>query len=145
MNSKRPDEEDPPPKPCAWCGMAISDGTEINGMAPDSSVTHADNPACDGKRFLTACSREHLVALQEHYRHRPFVEEELWAGKIARALDSPHVLTAEDLEKVTGLSRQQIQRSVAWLEAQIYAFPDPSGTGLFKGRGAEGADWPGPG
>ncbi|GAA2355087.1 hypothetical protein [Nonomuraea africana] len=116
MESEKPDV----PQLCGWCGMAIQDGTEVHGVVPDSSVTHASDPACDGQRFLTTCSREHLAALQEHYRRRPFIEEELWAGKIARALDRSEALTAEQLEEVTGLRREQIERCVAWLEAQVY-------------------------
>ncbi|GAA2698800.1 hypothetical protein [Nonomuraea recticatena] len=116
MDSEKPEG----PQLCGWCGMAIHDGMEVHGMARDSSVTHASDPARDGQRFLTSCSREHLAALQEHYRHRPFVDEELWAGKMARALDRSEALTVEQLEEVTGLSREQIERCVAWLEAQVY-------------------------
>ncbi|MEU7895683.1 hypothetical protein AB0B45_22865 [Nonomuraea sp. NPDC049152] len=106
---------------CDWCGTVISDGTEIHGLAPDSSMIHASIPGFDGRRFLTACNHEHLVALYEHYRRRPFVDEELWAGKIARALNgTAEELTIEDLTDATGLSREQVERCMAWLEAQLH-------------------------
>ncbi|MGI5292780.1 hypothetical protein ACQEVF_57045 [Nonomuraea polychroma] len=95
----------------------ITDGTEIYGLAPDSSMVHAGNPAYDGQRFLTACSREHLAALREQYQSRPFIEEELWAGKIGRALEFlPHRPSIQELAQATGLNVQQIGRALAWLE-----------------------------
>ncbi|MCW2874706.1 MAG: hypothetical protein JWL99_6026 [Streptomyces oryziradicis] len=68
--------------------MAISDGSELYAFAPDSSLTHPFDPKFDGKLRLTACSAEHMTQLQEDYKHRPFIEEEQWAGKMGRVFDS---------------------------------------------------------
>ncbi|WP_214317803.1 hypothetical protein [Nonomuraea sediminis] len=74
-----------------------------------------------GDRLPNACSKEHLAALYDHYRRRPFVQEELWAGRIARALENTTgELTAKDLTDATGLNLEQIERCRAWLEAQLY-------------------------
>ncbi|WP_431903318.1 hypothetical protein [Nonomuraea sp. bgisy101] len=121
MKRDKPGKEDVSPALCDWCGAVISAGAELYSMALDSSVIHASNPRFDGRRFLTACTHEHLAALDEHYRRRPFVDEELWAGKIARVMDSTtEPLTLADLVDATGLSREQVERSMAWLEAQIH-------------------------
>ncbi|MFF7656772.1 hypothetical protein ACFZCY_44460 [Streptomyces sp. NPDC007983] len=91
----------------------ISDQSEIYAVVRDSSVIHSHNPRLDGKRWLTAGSREHMAELVEQYEQRPFVDAELWAGKIGRAIEdhggkiSPEVL-AED----TGLAQDQIELGV---------------------------------
>lgn len=120
MESEKSGEGGLLPELCDWCGAIVTDGTETYGMVPDSSVVHVSNPMCDGQRLLTACGREHLVALQEQYRRRPFVEEELWAGKIYRAVEhDPEGLSAESLTDATGLSLEQIERCMAWLKVQV--------------------------
>ncbi|NUK86153.1 hypothetical protein [Streptomyces lunaelactis] len=44
------------------------------------------------------CSREHLAELVEQHKRRPFVDAELWAGKIARVKDQhPDGRSAEAL------------------------------------------------
>ncbi|MFD1934897.1 hypothetical protein ACFSKW_25825 [Nonomuraea mangrovi] len=109
---------------CDWCGKLISDGSELYGVAQDSSMINADDPRFDGQRFLTACTYEHLIALREHYRRRPFVDEELWAGKITRALDdASEEYNLDDLTAATGLNPEQVERCIAWLEAQLHRLP----------------------
>ncbi len=81
----------------------------------DSSAIHIDTPAFDGRRFVTACSSGHLLELQEQYRQRPFVDEELWVGKLARAMDGcPDGLNPRTLAEATGLTAQQVEAAITW-------------------------------
>lgn len=105
------------PELCDACGMVITDDSALYGLAPDSSRTHPVDPTLDGQRILTACSPEHLADLQREYAARPFIDEELWAGKITRALgEGP--LKPFALAKATGLTLGQIHRAVAWRNKQ---------------------------
>jgi hypothetical protein len=100
---------------CDFCGATISHGSELYALVPDSSAINARDPELDGKRFLTACSRDHLAELQEKYLRKPYVIEELWTGKISRAIqDHPFGLSLKQLAEVTGLSVPQIERAEAW-------------------------------
>ncbi|MFI0742454.1 hypothetical protein ACH4PU_30910 [Streptomyces sp. NPDC021100] len=100
---------------CDLCGAVITDDSELYALVPDSSVIHSEDAKFDGKRFLTACSREHLAELVEQYKQRPFVEEELWAGKIGRAIEQHGGrVSAEELMAETGLDQSQIDRAVQW-------------------------------
>jgi hypothetical protein len=66
--------------------------------------------------------------LRERYRLRPFVEDELWAGKIRRARRRhPAGLTGEEMAGATGLDARQILRALAWQAARSGADVDPSG------------------
>lgn len=104
---------------CGWCGVAIADGPVLT-LEP--ATIHLGGPAA----ALTACTDDHLAALRDHYRRRPFVHEELWAGKIARAeANADGVLTSEDLTEATGLDPEQIERCRAWIETQQYRFGGP--------------------
>ncbi|WP_043267532.1 hypothetical protein [Streptomyces sp. CT34] len=47
--------------------------------------------------------------LQQDYRNRPFVNEELWAGKLARALRAQ-----PSLAEATGLNYIRIEQSPSW-------------------------------
>ncbi|WP_277436209.1 hypothetical protein [Streptomyces sp. SPB162] len=99
---------------CDWCGRLWYDGGVL-AIVRDSSAVHATDPAKDGMRLLVACGGEHLGALLERYRQRPFVEEELWSWQIVRALSAaPHDMTVEELSPVTGLTTPQIHRALAW-------------------------------
>ncbi|MFF6984507.1 hypothetical protein ACFZAV_44245 [Streptomyces sp. NPDC008343] len=81
---------------------------------PDSSSITVD-PEFDGKRLIVGCSRQHLAELDEQYKHRPFVDAELWQGKIARAMQRhPDGVSPEGLAEETGLSLQQIEAGVTW-------------------------------
>ncbi|WP_411138521.1 hypothetical protein [Streptomyces sp. C10] len=93
--------------------MAIP-AIQLCGLVPDSSFLHPYDPDLDGLRRLVACGPEHLGELQQQYRERPFVREELWAGKIARALRNQPDLDEEELADVTGLHFIQIERSLTW-------------------------------
>jgi hypothetical protein len=66
----------------------------------------------DGKRMVVACSPEQLDQLIEKCGRRPFVEAELWAGKMARAMFWHSGEDGEDeLGAETGLTPEQIRRS----------------------------------
>ena len=120
-NSGKPDNGDGdevPPELCDLCGTVVSDETELYGLVPDSSAVHAHEAKFDGKRMIVACSPEHLAELREQYRRRPFVDEELWAGKIVRAVRAHPGISAEELTEETGLAPDRIERAVAWQNAQ---------------------------
>ncbi|MEV6329254.1 hypothetical protein [Streptomyces sp. NPDC051909] len=64
---------------------------------------------------MVACGVEHLAELQQLYRERPFVNEELWTAKIDRAIrQNPYGLNNEALAKETGLNLIQIEAAAAW-------------------------------
>ncbi|MCZ4117935.1 hypothetical protein [Streptomyces sp. H39-S7] len=99
---------------CDLCARRLTDGCRL-GVVADSSAIHAGSPARDGRRLVVACSLEHLAALQQEYRARPYVPEELWAGQIDRALAlDPPPPTREALAAATDLTHLQIQRALAW-------------------------------
>lgn len=99
---------------CDLCARRLTEGCQL-GVVPDSSAIHARSPARDGRRLVVACSPEHLAILQQEYRSRPYVPEELWAGQIDRALElRPRPLTRDALSAATGLSPLEIQRALAW-------------------------------
>ncbi|SHL56983.1 hypothetical protein MOV08_20610 [Streptomyces yunnanensis] len=100
---------------CDLCGTVISDGTEWYAVVPDSSSIHAVDAKFDGKRVVVGCTKEHLAELVEQYEHRPFVQSELWAGKIARAVEKHRGrISKEVLAGETGLTPEQIAEGVAW-------------------------------
>ncbi|MCX5446433.1 hypothetical protein [Streptomyces nigrescens] len=87
---------------------------QVSSLVRDSSFLHPYDPDLDGLRRLGACGPAHLRELQQLYRQRPFVKEELWAGKIARALRTQPDLNEGELADVTGLNYIQIERSLTW-------------------------------
>ncbi|WP_069813183.1 hypothetical protein [Streptomyces sp. TP-A0874] len=100
---------------CDLCAAVSRDDEAVRTYVPDSSYTHPVNDWFDGLRLLTACGKTHLAELRKHYRSRPFVEEELWAAKITRALTSgPPVLTLVELGCRTGLHEPDLRRAIAW-------------------------------
>jgi hypothetical protein len=100
---------------CDLCGQVFPEQEAVICHVPDSSAAGPDNDWFDGLRRLTACSEAHLEAVRQRYLKRPYVEEELWAAKIERALTSgPPVLTLEQLACRTGLHAPQIRRAVTW-------------------------------
>jgi hypothetical protein len=102
------------PELCDLCGALTWDSARWSAVVPDSSSITVD-PEFDGKRLIVGCSRQHLAALAEQYKNRPFVDAELWQGKIARAMQQhPHGVSPEDLAEETGLSLQQIEAGVTW-------------------------------
>ncbi|MFE2157995.1 hypothetical protein ACFW9M_09280 [Streptomyces lydicus] len=106
---------EPDPGPCDLCGGPIPPSLQIFSLVPDSSVIHPEDPDQDGQRLLAACSPEHLSDLQQRYRRRPYANEELWSGKIARALRAhPEGLDDEHLVQATGLNFIQIEHALSW-------------------------------
>ncbi|MGV9253847.1 hypothetical protein [Streptomyces sp. NPDC003697] len=100
---------------CDLCGATFPADGAVTSRVPDSSAVHPTDERSDGIRLLTACGDAHLAVLREVYGRRPFVQEELWAGKITRALTSgPSALTVEQLACRTGLHEPQLRRAVAW-------------------------------
>ncbi|MDV5145419.1 hypothetical protein R1T08_14660 [Streptomyces sp. SBC-4] len=100
---------------CDLCGSSIPVGSEIHSLVADSSAVHGHDPSLDGRRILTACSLKHLADLQHNYRQRPFINAELWATKIALALQQhPDGLSTQRLVAETGLNTLQIEHAIAW-------------------------------
>ncbi|AWN30571.1 hypothetical protein YWIDRAFT_05155 [Streptomyces sp. SceaMP-e96] len=99
---------------CDLCGLPIPASTQLYSLVPDSSFLHPYDSDRDGLRRLAACGSEHLSELQQQYRTRPFVKEELWAGKVARALRTQPDLDEDELADVTGLNYIQIEHSLTW-------------------------------
>ncbi|MCZ4101433.1 MULTISPECIES: hypothetical protein [unclassified Streptomyces] len=132
------DEPAPFPDICDLCGQRIGAQGRLD-LVPDSSAVHARDPGKDGKRLIVVCSPEHLTALRDEYRRRPFVAEELWAGKISRALQGrPEDLIGPDtLSAATGLSAEEIDRAVIWKMERIRRWYEQ------HGDGAEGDPEPG--
>ncbi|MGW2919319.1 hypothetical protein ACWDBF_15840 [Streptomyces angustmyceticus] len=99
---------------CDLCGALTSPASQVFTLVPDSSAIHPYDPQQDGLRRLAACGPDHLGELQRQYRQRPYVREELWAGKVARALRSQPELDEDELAEVTGLNFIQIERTLTW-------------------------------
>jgi len=104
------------PELCDFCGTVITDQTELHTLVPDSSAVHASAPNFDGQRLLTSCTDDHMQRLVERYGARPFVDEELWAGKILRAVAGNPGKYIDDpfLAKETGLTVAQIHAAITW-------------------------------
>ncbi len=111
---------------CDLCGVTLPADEAVCAYVPDSSAVQPGREWFDGLRLLTACGEEHLAVLREKYRLRPFVQEELWAAKIDRALsaDTP-VLTMSQLGCRTGLHEPEIRRAIAWHNAHLPRGPRP--------------------
>ncbi|MEU6184189.1 hypothetical protein [Streptomyces coeruleorubidus] len=129
MDGDRPagwpvEDEAAEPELCDWCGAVIEDGSELYAIVWDSSVVHAHDPRYDGARMVVGCAREHLQLVQEQYRQRPFVDAELWAGKIERVLDKhPEGISQEELCRLTGLNPAQIELGVLWQDVHFLLSP----------------------
>ncbi|MDF9814577.1 hypothetical protein [Streptomyces sp. SPB162] len=109
---------------CDLCARRLTDGCRL-GLVQDSSAIHTRTPARDGRRLVVACSPEHLAVLQQEYRARPYVPEELWAGQIDRAQAlQPPPPTREALAAATGLSPLEIQRALAWKKHRNWQLRD---------------------
>ncbi|MFD3533048.1 hypothetical protein [Streptomyces sp. NPDC058664] len=99
---------------CDLCGTFSTPGSEIHALVADSSAVYGQDPLLDGRRILTACSLKHLAELRHHHRQRPFVDVELWAGKVALALKRhPEGLSTQQLAK-TGLAASQVEHGITW-------------------------------
>jgi hypothetical protein len=102
-----PEEQADFPETCEWCNVLVTDGSELYGLVPDSSVIHASDPSMDGSRLITACSDEHLVALRVRYAARPFVNEEQWArsGLVGSSTSFPYASACSSVKNSTGTRR----------------------------------------
>lgn len=104
-----------PTELCDLCARVFPEGDSVRGYVPDSSAAHVTDEWCDGLRLITACSDDHFDVVKEGYAHRPFVQEELWAAKMTRALATgPPALSMDQLGCRTGLQDAQIRRAMAW-------------------------------
>jgi hypothetical protein len=104
---------------CDHCGRIIAGPDVLSALVPDSSALHPTASELDGKRVLLACSVDHLALLVEHYRHRPFVPEEQWAGKVCRALaDYEGPVPLSVVARLSGLSERQAEQGVEWHNAR---------------------------
>lgn len=104
---------------CDHCGQAVPESDLLSALVPDSSALHPTDPNLDGKRVIIACSVDHLAELVAYYRHRVFVPEEQWAGKVCRALadyDGPVPLST--VAQLSGLSVRQAEQGVEWHNAR---------------------------
>lgn len=100
---------------CDLCDAPATDDRGLRTHVKDSSYLDPVDPRLDGDRPLTACSAEHLTELIKKVGARPFVDEELWAGKMARALDThPRGLSLYALAMETGLTQDQIAQAALW-------------------------------
>lgn len=103
------------PELCDLCGATVADDSEWYASVRDSSVVHAFDPKGDGRRLLVGCTSEHLKQLIEQYKRRPFIDAELWAGQIGRAIGHhPQGISADELAEETGLNPAQIELGVLW-------------------------------
>ncbi|MFG3408958.1 hypothetical protein [Streptomyces sp. NPDC048142] len=137
-DSSKPDddaEDEALPELCDLCGAVVSGSTEWYALVPDSSSIHAVDARFDGKRLVVGCVKEHLAELIKQYKRRPFVDAELWAGKIARALQKYEGrISEEDLAAETGLAPNQIEAAATWQNIEVLRWreqfgkdgPDPS-------------------
>ncbi|MGV9846600.1 hypothetical protein ACWDUB_31520 [Streptomyces fungicidicus] len=100
---------------CDLCARTFPADEAVTGHVADSSSVHPTRDRYDGLRRVTACCEAHLGVIREAYGRRPFVQEELWAGKIARVMASgPPVVGMERLARRTGLHEADIRRAIAW-------------------------------
>ncbi|MFD7169020.1 hypothetical protein [Streptomyces violascens] len=121
-------EDEAQPELCDLCGTVVSDSTEWYALVPDSSSIHAVDARFDGKRMVVGCTKEHLAELVEQYKHRLFIEPQLWAGKIARALQKHGGrINEEDLAEETGLAPDQIEAGVTWQSLEYPRWRQQSG------------------
>ncbi|MFI2645414.1 hypothetical protein [Streptomyces sp. NPDC018610] len=104
---------------CDLCAATFPADRAVRGYVADSSAVHPTDDWLDGLRPVTACTDAHFAVIRDRYRHRPFVQEELWAAKIERALTGgTPVLTMVQLGCRTGLHEPEIRRAIAWHNAQ---------------------------
>lgn len=105
---------------CEQCGTGLSGWLPVVAVMPDSSAVDPLHPERDGWRLLAACSEACLEALEERFRRRPFVAEELWAGKLMRVLRAhPQGALPLQLLHESGLAPTQMRAGFAWLDEQL--------------------------
>ncbi|WP_460066649.1 hypothetical protein [Streptomyces sp. YKOK-I1] len=85
-------------------------------VLPDSSAVDPFHPEEDGQRVGMTCSQECRRALVKRFIQRPFIREELWAGKLERALSAhPGGMKPPELLAETGLTEAQMSSGFQWL------------------------------
>ncbi|MGW8064071.1 hypothetical protein ACVV2G_17805 [Streptomyces ziwulingensis] len=100
---------------CDLCARVFPENESVSGYVPDSSAAHAADACLDGLRRIIACCDDHFDVIKDGYAHRPFVTEELWAAKLARALTTgAPALSMDQLGCRTGLEEPQIRAAIAW-------------------------------
>ena len=100
---------------CDLCARIFPEDEAVRGYVPDSSAAHATKEWFDGLRLITTCCDDHFDVIKDGYAHRPFVDEELWAAKLTRALTTgPTALSMDQLGCRTGLQEPQIRAAIAW-------------------------------
>ncbi|MBZ6231736.1 hypothetical protein [Streptomyces olivaceus] len=104
-----------PTELCDLCARVFPEDESVSGYVPDSSAVHSTNERFDGLRLVTTCSDDHFDVIKKGYGDRPFVDEELWAAKLTRALTAgPPALSLDQLGSRTGLREPQIRAAIAW-------------------------------
>jgi hypothetical protein len=68
----------------------------------------------DGRRLVAACGAEHVASLRP--TTRPWVDVELWAGRLARAErgGDGRPQSPQELAHRAGITIEQLQRAPAW-------------------------------
>ncbi|TYR63188.1 hypothetical protein [Streptomyces parvus] len=103
-------------KRCDLCGVLLPGESVPSAVVRDSSSLAAHDPGQDGVRRVSACSPEHLAVLVERYQRRPFVDAELWAGKIARSQEQhPGKNGVQALCEDTGLTPAHVEKGLQWI------------------------------
>jgi hypothetical protein len=103
------------PELCDVCAAVVTDGTELHAMLADSSAVDPRRPVLDGWRRVVACGPDHLAELVDHYRGRPFDDDELCAYVVARAgRRAPWELDLAGVAESSGLTLDQVRRGVRW-------------------------------
>jgi hypothetical protein len=116
------------PELCDLCNALVTDGTERYAFVTDSSVIHPSDPALDGERLVVACCADHMRRLRVEAAARPYVEAELWARKLLRAMEDAKQagrtrLSVEELRRASGLTNEQIRAAVEWMEREDHDDP----------------------
>ncbi|MBT2365722.1 hypothetical protein J7E88_10430 [Streptomyces sp. ISL-10] len=126
MNDSLQTDDPALPDICDLCRRAIPAGEAAYGRVPDSSWADPVDRELDGWRPIVACGIKHLADMQQYYRQRPFVNEELWAMKIDRAQSAQHPLqlNQEQLTRETGLNLLQIEAAARWGATKTTRDPD---------------------
>jgi hypothetical protein len=116
---------------CEVCRAPVDDIAALSALLPDCAAVHPHDPRLDGRSLVTVCGWHHLELLRARYAARPFIDEELWAGQLARALRSDRLRGQrrrrrngrdpldQELAKLTGLTVDQVHRALAWRRARI--------------------------
>ena len=100
---------------CAVCGLRSAPGNVHGALLPDATVIDPQGRGRDGRRYVTACGREHLQLLIDRAR-RDWVAEQLWFGLLCRASIPAGMrgVPVAELGWPAGLSPDHLLRAVDW-------------------------------